>query len=189
VRPRRREIPETVIEQLIQHNALQAGQAPAGHGWNPYVRRSLHSGLEGYCDHGSLKAYSNATRALLVRIRRRGEDIEGVVLEEHDAVHLDFHHRNVLVEGGQLTAVIDCEGLRNGDRVFDLVTLAFCLIVANRSLTAERMVWQTIRRLRPEPVVDAYLAHQALRQVDWSIRHRDEREVARWLARSTELLA
>jgi hypothetical protein len=38
-------IPDPVIAQLIAHNTLQTGMAPAGHGWHEYVHRSLQRGL------------------------------------------------------------------------------------------------------------------------------------------------
>ncbi|MDQ6778111.1 MAG: aminoglycoside phosphotransferase family protein [Actinomycetota bacterium] len=45
-----------------------------------------------------------------------------MTLLEEDSVHLDFHHRNAVASNRRLTAVIDCDGYRSGDRVFDLVT-------------------------------------------------------------------
>jgi hypothetical protein len=42
--------------------------------------------------------------------------------------------------------------------------------------------------LRTPDIVRAYIAHQALRQVDWSIRRRNDTDVSRWLRRSLLLL-
>jgi aminoglycoside phosphotransferase (APT) family kinase protein len=112
-----------------------------------------------------------------------------VKLVEDDAVHLDFHHRNVLSVGGRLSAVIDCEGYRSGDRMFDFVTLAFRLLVATSPAEAERDLWHQIRAAREPAIVDAYIAHQALRQVDWSIRHRTPADVTAWTRRSHALLS
>jgi hypothetical protein len=190
------EIPVSLLEDLIAHNELQAGaaqdelQAGAaqdGQGWKEYMTRSLLVGLDGYCEHRSLSTHSAATRALLSRIQASGEALEDIDLVENDAVHLDFHHRNALASTGRLTAVIDCEGYRSGDRVFDLVTLAFCLSAASCPTTAQDRLWERIRSARDGAVVDAYAAHQALRQVDWSIRHRTSDELEDWMARSREL--
>jgi hypothetical protein len=182
------DVPVSLLEDLIAHNDLQAGAAAHGAGWREYMARSLLVGLNGYCEHSSLKAHSAGTRALLKRIQGLGEALADVDLVERDAVHLDFHHRNVLASNGRLTAVIDCEGYRSGDRAFDLVTLAFSLTVAACPPTAQERLWETIRTSRTGVVVDAYVAHQALRQVDWSIRHRTPSEVEAWMARSHELL-
>jgi hypothetical protein len=182
------DIPRSLLEDLIAYNRLQSGAGRGGTGWKAYLRRSLLAGLDGYCEHSSLQSFSPATRYLLARVRAAGEALADVELVENDAVHLDFHHRNALCCDGRLSAVIDCEGYRTGDRVFDLVTLAFCLSVAECPATAQHDFWQQIRAEREKVIVDAYIAHQALRQVDWSIRHRAPSDVAAWMIRSRELL-
>lgn len=183
------DVPASLLQDLVAHNQLQAGAARGGAGWKAYVRRSLLIGLDGYCEHASLHGHSAATGDLLVRIRAAGEALAGVELVELDAVYLDFHHRNVLSRDGRLSALIDCEGYRSGDRVFDLITLAFCLAVAACPAVAQRDLWQQIRAAREPVIVEAYVAHQALRQVDWSIRHRTPSDVAAWVGRSRELLS
>jgi len=72
--------------------------------------------------------------------------------------------------------------------MFDLVTLAFCLSVAECSATAENRLWALIQRSSMAVTATAYVAHMALRQFDWSIRHRTADDVTRWLARSEEIL-
>lgn len=72
---------------------------------------------------------------------------------------------------------------------FDLVTLAFCLAVAERPAAAEQRLWKTINRTRDGVIVDAYVAHQALLQVDWSIRYRTPDDLDAWMAGSTALIA
>jgi len=182
-------VPATLIDDLVAHNELQAHLPGSGSGWNEYLRASLSVGLDGYCQHSSLEQHSAATRRLLERIHEAGRALGDVILEERDVVHLDFHHRNALANAGRLCAVIDCNGYRPGDRVFDLVTLAFCLAVAERPAAAEQRLWETINRMRDRVIVNAYVAHQALRRVDWSIRYRTSDDLEAWMARSTALLA
>lgn len=177
-----------LLDELVRFNRLQEAVLPDGSGWGDYVRRSLIDGLEGYCEHASLRGYDAATRGLLAQVQAAGVALDGVALEERDAVHLDFHHRNALLERGQLRAVIDCEGYRSGDRIFDLVTLAFCLHVARRPARAEAELWRQIHAQRDTTIVRAYVAHQALRQVDWSIRKRTPDQVQSWIARSRQQL-
>jgi hypothetical protein len=181
-------VSDALVEDLIAHNALQAGAVPDGRGWKAYMAESLSHGLSGYCEHQSLQDYGRTTRALLDQIRSAGDALIDVAVEEHDAVHLDFHHLNVLSEDGRLTGVVDCEGYRSGDRMFDLVTLAFCLSVAECSRAAESRLWALIKRSCNPVTATAYVAHMALRQVDWSIRHRTSDDVAQWLARSDQVL-
>jgi hypothetical protein len=180
---------DALIDDLLAHNALQAGAVPDGRGWREYLTASLTEGLRGYCEHGSLHAHSAATRALLARVRATAGPLRHLELEERDAVHVDFHHLNVLQAGGRLTGVVDAEGYRAGDRVFDLVTLAFGLEVADCSADAVRRVWASAFAERDRATIRAYVAHMALRQVDWSIRHRTPADVDAWLERSERAFA
>ena len=125
---------------------------------------------------------------MLGSIRRIGERVAEVAFPDADAVHLDFHHRNVLVFAGRVAAIVDCEGMPGGDRAFDLATLFFCLEVAHCDRALERRLLRELRALRTPDIVRAYIAHQALRQVDWSIRRRNDTDVSRWLRRSLLLL-
>ncbi|HEY4829614.1 MAG TPA: phosphotransferase [Solirubrobacteraceae bacterium] len=177
-----------LLDELVRFNRLQGDAVPDGSGWGDYVRRSLVHGLEGYCEHASLAEHDAATQDLLDQVQAAGAALESVAFQERDAVHLDFHQRNALVEDGRLRAVIDCEGYRSGDRIFDLTTLAFCLHVARRPPRAEAELWRYIHAQRNEIIVRAYVLHQALRQVDWSIRNRTPDQVESWLIRSRQLL-
>jgi hypothetical protein len=85
--------------------------------------------------------------------------------------------------------VIGCEGYRTGDRVSDLVTLAFCLSVAECPAAAQDGLRRQTRADREKVIADAYIAHQAMQQVDRSIRHRTPSEVTTWTSRSRELLS
>ena len=63
---------------------------------------------------------------------RFDETLRGTLTETRDLslaqttiVHCDFHHRNILVEGGRVTGVFDWDIATPGDWRFDLVCLAF----------------------------------------------------------------
>jgi aminoglycoside phosphotransferase (APT) family kinase protein len=109
-------------------------------------------------------------------------------LPSGDVVHVDFHHRNVLVAEGEVSAVIDWEGCRPGDASFDLVTLAFGLTVAEVSAQAREAVWEEVCRRTVPTARRAYAAHMALRQVDWSIRHRTPADIDHWLRVASEFV-
>jgi hypothetical protein len=181
------EVSDDVVTTLLSLNELQVG---AGEGattdWTTYIVDSLLHGCNGYCVHEPLREYDGRTASLLETILAAGGAVD--TLPSDDAVHIDFHHRNVLVADGSVSAVIDWEGCRSGDATFDLVTLAFGLTVAQVSASARDRVWEEVRR-RPAPEARrAYTAHMALRQVDWSIRHRTPEDVDHWLRVSREFL-
>jgi hypothetical protein len=180
-------ISDPVIDRLLELNALQLGASPSHDAtWSAYMVGSLLHGCVGYCVHQPLRDYDRRTRSLLESIRRAGEAVEE--LPSGDVVHVDFHHRNVLVADGQVSAVVDWEGCRPGDAVFDLVTLAFGLSVADASAQAREKVWHEVHRRTGPTVRRAYAAYMALRQVDWSIRHRTSTDVDHWLKVASEFL-
>ncbi len=181
------DVSEELVETLVFLNARQRGAGrPEDADWRSYLAGSLANGCEGYCLHAPLRDYDGRTAALLETILAAGEAVEA--LPTGDAVHLDFHHRNVLVVDGTVGAVIDWEGCRSGDALFDLVTLAFGLTRARVPARARERLWDEISRRATPEVRRAYAAHMALRQVDWSIRHRTPSDVDHWLEVSSEFL-
>lgn len=184
----RDDVSDEVIAMLLSLNGLQAGAGDAaGSDWRDYIVGSLLSGCHGYCVHESLREYDRRTTALLETIQAAGHAVEK--LPSGDVVHVDFHHRNVLVTtSAAVSAVIDWEGCRSGDSAFDLATLAFGLSVAQVSARARDHVVEELRQRAAPDARRAYVAHMALRQVDWSIRHRTAEDVDHWLRVSSEFL-
>jgi len=172
---------------MLEINDLQAGLAP-GHAssWREFIRQTLTEGAEVWCLHEPLRSHSPATAAVLRRIEAVGGGMGP--LPERDLVHVDFHHRNVLRDGGELIAVVDCEGFRSGDRLFDLVTFAYCLPVAETEDGVSTRLWDHVLSVGQSDAVAAYIAHMALRRLDWVIRHHPE-EVPIWLDEAERRLA
>jgi hypothetical protein len=130
----------------------------------------------GFCLHRPLAEHSARSARLLEQVHAAGAAVPP--LSGDDLVHLDFHPRNVLVDHGRITGVVDWDGARQGDRHFDLMTLRFFLAGRAPHLLGPvdaRLAAVDPRRRR------AYWAHMCLRQVDWSIRHHDDTAVDRWL--------
>jgi aminoglycoside phosphotransferase (APT) family kinase protein len=114
--------------------------------------------------------HSLRAKALLARIVAVGGTLEADAVPSTDFAHLDFHHRNVLVADGCLTAIIDSDGCQDGDRRFDLVTLAYWLgFVGAEPGVAERLAARTVAETPLELLV-AYRAHMVLRNVDFYAR-------------------
>ncbi len=181
------EVSMAAVNELLALNTLQVdGAAESRNDWTDYVVGSLVRGCEGYCLHEPLRGYDARTAALLQTIQRASDGV--AALRSDDIVHVDFHHRNVLWQGGRLCAVIDWEGCRTGDAAFDLVTLWFGLSVARVPPEGRRQIWDEVRRRTTPAVRRAYAAHMALRQVDWSIRHRPPEHVDHWLGVASHAL-
>lgn len=122
----------------------------------------------GFCLHGPLAGYSKRTARLLDWIEEVGRSVPEHMTGD-DLVHLDFHHGNVLVEGGRITGIVDWDGAARGDHRFDLVTLRFA-VPSGRTGLAARLDAELDARLTADEL-RPYWASMALRQVDWMIRH------------------
>jgi aminoglycoside phosphotransferase (APT) family kinase protein len=81
-------------------------------------------------------------------------------------VHGDFHHGNALVDGDEVTGVVDWEIAGPGDWRFDLVMLAFgCHIRPDLcEPAASALVTDTVRSECPDDVAALMMACQVLRQ-------------------------
>jgi len=78
----------------------------------------------------------------------------------------------VLHEHGQLSGIVDWNvpfaGASQGDRGFDVATLLFYFY--DNARTREHL-WAHASAISGPRWVAVYLAHLALRQVEWSVRH------------------
>jgi aminoglycoside phosphotransferase (APT) family kinase protein len=165
----RDEVSDELVETVLGLNDLQAQVGPGDPDWTDYMRLTLTEGADGYCIHETLRSHDDRTRHVLDRIEAIGRTVGP--LRGGDLVHLDFHHRNILRDGERLITVVDWEGARSGDRVFDLVTFCFGFTHAIADRGAENRVWDRARELGDADSLAAYVAHMALRRLDWTIRH------------------
>jgi hypothetical protein len=176
------------VSDALGARLLECRTATVGRGaaiddgpWGEFVLRTLREGADGWALHEPLRAHSTATRQVLEWIEDVGATTPPSAFHDRDLVHLDFHHRNALQAGdGELVAIVDAEGARQGDATFDLVTLAFGLSVASCSAGLVAAVWAEAAGATNGDALQAYVAHMALRRLDWTIRFHPD-EVAFWL--------
>jgi hypothetical protein len=178
------EMVAALVALAVRHGE---GDGTGGAAFGAWLIGSLREGCDGYCMHAPLQHYNRRTRALLGRVRGVGRRLDPGEVPATGIVHRDFHHRNVLWQGGRVSAVVDWEDSGPGDPALDLVTLAFGLDAARTTAEARELPWQAVAATPPE-LLRAYAAHMALRQVDWSIRHRSAADVERWLDFSDHIL-
>lgn len=132
------------------------------------------------------------TRPIACELAAVIERYGGRALIEDSVVHRDFHHRNYLAIGDEVTGVIDWELAGTGDWRADLVTLAFwsALLPAQIPPGAARIVIERMEEVCPPDVLALLAARMTLRQLDFDVRvHPErlpailpglERSVARW---------
>jgi aminoglycoside phosphotransferase (APT) family kinase protein len=122
--------PETltpsIFARIRELNEMQSALGPAQQsGWGTYIADVTLNGGDGWCLHESLERHSGPTRDLWSRASELALTTDLASLQFHDLVHVDFHCGNFHVSDGSVSGVFDWEGLRSGDRYFDLMTLAF----------------------------------------------------------------
>jgi hypothetical protein len=184
------------LDQLVALNDLHRGRGawlrevfPDRPRW---ANEMVHAVLVGYPEHDycwlePVRSFSPASAELLERtqtfVAAHAEDIAYVT--EDDIVHYDFSPANTLQDEQRVTGIVDWQGVRAGDRVFDLVTLLYYVYadpdVRQRALAA------ALDRSRPS-VIGIYLAHMLVRQVDFSVRHHTVEAAKRWLQHSQHVL-
>ena len=99
-----------------------------------------------------------------------------VELRRGDVVHSDFHHRNYLAIGDEVTGVFDWEFARPGDWRLDLVTLAFWAAFGSLvPAPAANIIVEAALSESPPDVLAFLAAFQALRQLDFDVRVHPER--------------
>lgn len=106
----------------------------------------------------TLRDHSDRSRDLLARCQDAVRSFGDRVPALDAIVHWDFTPDNVLVRDGRVTGVIDWEGVRAGDPVFDLVTLAFYA-------PGTRLLDAAVSELDPG-VRAVYQAHLCVRQAE-----------------------
>jgi hypothetical protein len=176
-------------DRLIALVELQVAGAQAvglaGDDWPGSVVDPVLLGGSGFCLLETMRSRSGETARLLGQLQALVEAGRGALPEAADILHYDFNPANILVDGDELSGVVDWEGVRAGDRAFDLATLLF---YAYDAAAAREALWMRLRALRPSPVIAVYLAHVILRQVEWSLRLHAPEVGRRYLDRAHEVL-
>lgn len=165
-----------LVHQMLAVNARLAGLLSRAPSAPRPMELHLSDDGPGFCLHKPLLKYGGRAARLLDWVHEVAAELPHITGD--DLVHFDYHPRNVLVESGRITGVIDWDGAARYDGTFDLVTLRFTLGHEAPHLTA---IVDDALRGRDEARRRAFWAHMSLRQVDWSIRHHDQATVEAWL--------
>ena len=171
-------VDEPLLDRALRLNQRHAA-ALAGRRDIPAYRLYLREDGPGYCLHEPVRAFGGRAAGLERRITAVGRDHPGQLAGD-DAVHGDFHHENLLAQGGRITGVVDWDGAGRGDARFDLVTLRFGLQPDNSTAGARSRLDALLDTL-PDEVLRPAWAHMSLRMADWAIRHFSPADVPYWL--------
>ena len=112
--------------QMLDFWEMHRDAMPEGGDWPERVVGALIAGdVELFAVHEPIRAAGGEAAELLREIIDVGNSADPSVLRRTDAMHRDWHHRNLLVRGETVTAVIDWEAARAGDARLDLVLLNY----------------------------------------------------------------
>ena len=171
-----------ITERALELNELQADQGLASR--SNWPEPLVHSVLEGereYMVLETLHRRSDDSRLLLERCQTVTRRHAGRLPRRTDVVHFDFTSGNLLVEGDEITGVVDWHGTSTGDRLFDLATLFY---YTREEPLRDRGVSDV-----GQEGLSVYLAHMCVRQTEWSLRLHSPEAGARVLRDSLALSA
>jgi aminoglycoside phosphotransferase (APT) family kinase protein len=179
-----------LLPQLLDAIELQADagdlrQPP----WPEWLIETVTRGGDGYCLHTTMRAHQD-TAVLLARLQHIAARARGKP-RDNDVMHFDMNPANILHRHGVLTGVVDWNvtftGASQGDRGFDIATLLFY----SWDLPSTREpLWSKAIQVSGPSWTAVYLCHLALRQVEWTRRHRPgTAEDARFCTIATQVLA
>jgi hypothetical protein len=174
------------VEQVIALNEIQRELAsPRAESWPTRIAEDVLNGGDGYCLLEPMRGHSSMTAKLLDLVQALVARHRDATTLTSDVVHFDFQANNMLGLSGKISGVVDWEGVRAGDRAFDLVTL---LLYAYEQEIVRETLWRRVTAIADPAAVALYLAHLIHRQVDWSIRHHAPSTVDQWLERARLVL-
>jgi len=162
--PASEHLTESVVEQLIKINDLQAGQATEPHDHWSFAWRVV-TGREATV--AGLSGYSSESSALIERLLRPCADLRPPP-GAPDMVHADLNPSNVLARDGAVVAVVDIENAGSGTRATDLITLQWHTFHDPLD-DVRRRLWTKILDLVDWEWAASLTATQVLLQLEWRI--------------------
>jgi hypothetical protein len=156
-----------VAQVVAVADRMRGAAIGSGERWASWLTHSLDDDVAGFFRPATLKQAGGAYAELLVA----GQGIMSRYASERlyagDVVHGDFGLGNCLFRDGELVAVVDWSGCRDGSSAFDLTAVMFDLGADDEAVVAIR------RRLGDCGVADraTCAAHYAARHVAGALRH------------------
>ncbi len=165
------EIPDVMSEshmrQLLALLDRHNGAVPEGGGaWlahqMPYLQMSLKTILT-----------TEITRDIATELAEVLERADDVALLDNGVVHNDFHHRNFLAIGDDVSAVFDWEFANIGDWRYDLATLAFWSVLQPDGIPAPvaKLAVDRMHEVSPSDVLALLSAVRTITQLDFDARN------------------
>jgi aminoglycoside phosphotransferase (APT) family kinase protein len=165
--------------QMLQFWRAHLDAVPEGGDWPERAVQALQVGdIELWAVHEPIRAVGGEALQLLEEIIEIGRSADPAVLRRTDALHGDWHHRNLLANGSVVTAVIDWESARAGDARYDLLLVNYWTDTyegAGVSPAASRQIRHAVDALVSPEARPLLAALVCLHQLWFVCAHRPER--------------
>lgn len=187
---------QVVVDDVVAMVERAGGRAVRDRGRSDWADElvdtlvEMPDGPTQYCDHDHLRRHSDEGRHLIRRIEAIGADLADSrpFTAASDLIHWDLHPGNVLVVDGEVSAVIDLDNAKVGDRRFDLVTFALSSALLPADDGVHEHLLTSVRTATSDELWQASVAHLLLRFSNWAIRNDQGDELRYWLESAGGLL-
>jgi aminoglycoside phosphotransferase (APT) family kinase protein len=157
-------------QRLVELAVMHAGAAGGSSRWRDETLEKMRL-LSGQL------AQSTEVRGLAAELGRVIEASDKAQFLDDGIVHSDFHHRNYLAVGDDVTGVFDWELASVGDWRADLVTLAFWSAIVTEQVPRDIAAYVTdeMKSRCPAEVIAFFAACRAITQLDFAARVHPDR--------------
>jgi hypothetical protein len=160
------------LDQIFALNDLQANLNPnaktdhwSGYAWNVVFANESNWAA-------NIQAYAPETAELLSALTAAVQPYREISLPTTDIVHGDFNPDNLLVNNGEITAIIDCTYAGYGTRVIDLATLLHYAYAFDYGDEVRARLYEQSMKIAGPAVLAVCLVYRTMAMLDWVI-HRD----------------
>jgi aminoglycoside phosphotransferase (APT) family kinase protein len=157
-------------DRLLELVAMHAGAAGRHARWQEGALSRRRARLAEFAGHTALAPTARELGAVLERC---GD----IALLDDGVVHNDFHQRNYLADGDEVTGVFDWEFASVGDWRFDLVTLAFWAVLLPEQIPPPiaSTIVERLFAVCPPDVLALFAAFRTIDQLEFDARVHPER--------------
>jgi aminoglycoside phosphotransferase len=156
-----------VVQRLIELIELQKDQAISevqGQDWVWYIMDVVFRGEWGNVR--ALMQFNAETSTLVSGVETLVRGLDNTALPKTDLVHGDMGIGQVLIEGGQVTGVVDWDQVGYGDRTQDLVSLWYSVLIVPE---CGDLVMQHMLKVSTKEAIKIHGAYKMLTNVSWII--------------------
>jgi aminoglycoside phosphotransferase (APT) family kinase protein len=182
---------EHYLAQLFAITTLQAALPAHFHdpqrSWSTYAYRVVFHHESGWVT--DLQAHSSATARFVDNLARWVQPWKDTPLVHTDAVHGDCTPDNMVVDGDQISGVIDTAAFDCGTRAIDLVTMLHYAYLYDYSAAVKRALLAYLGQQFPSGTIAIAIVYRMLAMLAWVLHHDPPEVVQHAMVQNHHLLS